>query len=184
MSHKREFFVVLMLSIGMSVVANQEIVRSFLAGGVSLAFLSEIEDWIKLDSISQWCNVSKEDIRSTVGASVVLAVLSCLANQDIKSSMRQCAFRIPFFVSLHSLISSKRLKNLLAKVPLIGTSLGACSDSTCKGECNSCKVRTTLLSVGLWQSVVRELVEGIERKLGIGSPKIHIVDDLDLGFHQ
>ncbi len=170
MLYKRSFFIALLLLIGLPVSANGDIMRPFLIAGTGLTLLGQLEDFIRLDSISQWLNVSKSDIRSVVGSSMFLAVLGNLPlkNMHTENTLRKYAFRVPFFAALHSFVASKRLKSILTKVPLVGTFLGACDDITCQGECNSCKIRTTLMSVGLWQSLVGQVIKSFERKLGIG----------------
>lgn len=159
------------LILTISIITGQQIAHASTArilGGtlftcIGLTAVGQADELLILDDLSEQCNMSKEDIQAVLTASIVSFGIGCLPfDGDTGKSIRRWAFRAPFIAALAGLTSSKTFKYVASKIPGVGSYVGACSNKTCQGACNTCKIRTMLTTITIWHYLAKLPINWLE----------------------
>lgn len=127
------------------------LIMGLLGMGGSIALVEFLKQNNSLGGVAEQCNMSEEDLESTLTTAAFLTSISLLPFQgDFSSVCRQFVFRTPFFAGLVCISSSKTFKSVVKNIPVVGKYFGACSNRSCEGICNNCKLRNGILNATLW----------------------------------
>lgn len=166
---KKNSIKIIILTIGMITVHHSvdaspaRILGGTLFAGVGLTALGQADELLILDDLSEQCNISKDDIQAVLTASIVSFGIGSLPfDGNTGKSIRLWAFRAPFIAALAGLTSSKTFKYVASKIPGVGSYLGACSNKTCQGVCNTCKIRTMLTTMTIWHYLAKLPINWLE----------------------